>query len=225
MKVAIINEYKDKFKSYLSQNDDFPNAFYFEIISNWKAHWNTEGKNLSEIYNSSLQSNVSARLWGGSVNSAKSMMIILLEKEEEFMRSTFRDLFNETLDIGLRLDRFGFHTDQVFRPLQSKDPKHVSHFHNDREILCLYLAMEFPDRYCLFDYPTFLKMMEVFESRNIPTKVEVERYYKSCRGINNLLIKDEDLVDLVREKYNLGAESDLGLMLISVFMEFVDEFN
>ncbi len=221
MKVALINEFKDKFKSFLSGKDDFRNAFYFEVIKTWKANWNIEGKNLSEIYNKSLQSNVSARLWGGSVNSPKSMMIILLEKEEEFMRSTFRDLFNETLDIGLRLDRFGFHTDQVFRPLQSKDPKHVSHFHNDREILCLYLALEYPDKYCLFDYPIFLKMMERFESRNIPTKVEVERYYKSCRGIKNLLVKDEELNGLIRDKFNLNSEDETGLMLMSVFMEFV----
>lgn len=221
MKVSEINIYKDKFKSYLSSSGELPNAFYFDIIDNWQAHWNTEGKDLSQIYDSSLQSKVSARLWGGSVNSPKSMMIRLLEREEEFMRSTFRDLFNETLDIGLRLDRFGFHTDQVFRPLQSKDPKYVSHFHNDREILCLYLALEYPDKYCLFNYSIFEKMMVRFESRNIPTKVEVERYYKSCRGIKNLLVKDEELVSLMEEKLYKSQVSDPGLMVMSIFMEFV----
>ncbi len=225
MKVALINAYKDKFKSFLSSSDNIPNAFYFEIISNWKSNWNIEGKELSKIYDTSLQSKVSARLWGGSVNSPKSMMIRLMVQEEEFLRATFRDLFNENLDVGLRLDRFGFHTDQVFRPLQSKDPKFISHFHNDREILCLYLALEFPDRYCLFNYPIFLKMMERFESRNIPSKVEVERYYKSCRGIKNLLVKDEDFVTLVRHKYKLGLDYEVGLMLMSVFMEFVANTN
>jgi len=221
MKVAIINNYKDRFKSYLSGRDHFENAFYFEVIRNWKQNWNIEGKNLSKIYDDSLQSSVSARLWGGSVNSPKSMMVRLLEREEEFMRSTFRDLFKEHLDVGLRLDRFGFHTDQVFRPMQGKDPKLVSHFHHDREILCLYLALEYPAQYCLFDYPAFSKMMERFESRNIPTKVEVERYYKSCRGIKNLLSKDEDFVELVKEKFQLVNDDELGLMIMSIFMEFV----
>jgi len=223
MKVAIINEYKDKFKSFLTNNDVAPNAFYFEVIGNWKSHWNNEGKDLSKIYDSSLQSKVSARLWGGSVNSPKSMMIRLLEREEEFMRSTFRDLLNEKLDVGLRLDRFGFHTDQVFRPMQGKDPKLVSHFHNDREILCLYLALEYPDLYCLFDYAVFHKMMERFESRNIPTKVEVERYYKSCRGIKNLLAKDEEFIAIIRDKYALEEEDEIPLMIMSIFMEFVAE--
>jgi len=223
MKVALINEYKDKFKAYLKGSGDPRNAFYFEIIDNWKGHWKIEGKGLSTIYDSSLQSKESARLWGGSVNSPKSMMILLLETEEEFMRATFRDLFNETLDLGLRLDRFGFHTDQVFRPMQSKDPRFVSHFHNDREILCLYLALEYPDRYCLFNYPAFLVMMQKFESRNIPTKVEVERYYKSCRGIKNLLFKDDELISLLVKKYHLTPEREIGLMMMSVFMEFVTE--
>ena len=221
MKVSIINDYKDNFKLFLSSQTEMPNAFYFEVIRNWQSNWNLEGKNLNETYNKSLQSKTSARLWGGSVNSPKSMMLILLEREEEFMRSTFRDLFKESLDIGLRLDRFGYHTDQVFRPLQSKNPKYVSHFHNDREILCLYLALEYPEKYCLFNYPVFNKMMEIFESRNIPTKVEVERYYKSCRGIKNLLCKDPEFVNLAKEKYGLSTEEELGLMIMSCFMEFV----
>ena len=221
MKVVLINEYKDRFKTLLAKGDDVTNAFYFEIINNWQSNWNIEGKDLSKIYDSSLQSTKSARLWGGSTNSPKSMMILLMENEEDFMRATFRDLFNESLDLGLRLDRFGFHTDQVFKPLQSKDPRYVSHFHNDREILCLYLALEYPDKYCLFNYPAFQKMMEAFESRNIPTKVEVERYYNSCRGIKNLLMKDEEFVELIKRRYQLDADYDMGLMLMSVFMEYI----
>ncbi|MEM9549237.1 MAG: hypothetical protein AAGA77_24845 [Bacteroidota bacterium] len=221
MKVSLINEFKDKFKTYLTEGGDSSNAFYFEIIHNWQNHWNIEGKALHKIYDASLQSKISARLWGGSVNSPKSMMMILLQREEEFMRATFRDLFKEALDLGLRLDRFGFHTDQVFKPLQSEDKRHVSHLHHDREILCLYLSLEYPDRYCLFNYPAFQKMMQLFESRNIPTKVEVERYYKSCRGIKNLLMKDEEFVELFKDRYQLDADYSMGLMIMSVFMEFI----
>ena len=221
MKVTLINEYKDKFKSTISGHTDISNTFYFDIIQNWQDNWKIEGRGLAEIYDSSLQSKVSARLWGGSVNSPKSMMIQLIKEDEDFMRSTFRDLFNENLDLGLRLDRFGFHTDQVFRPMQGKDPKLVSHFHNDRSILCLYLALEYPDRYCLFDFPSFHKMMIKFESRNIPTKVEVERYYKSCRGIKNLILKDEEFAAVFCKKYGLDSSQEIGLMLMSVFMEFV----
>jgi hypothetical protein len=225
MKVSIINEYKDNFKSYISSNTEMSNAFYFEVIRNWQSNWNLEKSNISETYDKSLQSKVSARLWGGSVNSPKSMMILLLNREEEFMRSTFRDLFNETLDIGLRLDRFAFHTDQVFRPLQSKNPKYVSHMHNDREILCLYLSLQYPEKYCLFNYPSFHKMMEIFQSRNIPTKVEVERYYKSCRGIKNLLCKDLELVTLIKERLQMDKEDEIGLMIMALFMEFVSGAN
>lgn len=220
MKVSIINEYIEKFKSNLSQAKDVHNSFYFEIIHNWQSNWNLEGKNFSKIYEDSLNSKFSARLWGGSTNSPKSLMILLIKEEEEFMRSTFRDLFKESLDLGLRLDRFGFHTDQVFKSLQSRKPKFVSHFHHEREILCLYLALEYPEKYCLFDYPVFNKMMEVFESRNIPTKIEVERYYKSCRGIYNLLLKDEELMKMLSEKYNLKNQNP-ELMVMSIFMEFV----
>jgi len=217
MKVAIINEYKDKYKTHLKSVDHIDNAFYFDIINNWKSNWNGEAKNLSQVYDASLQSKVSGRHWGGSTNSPKSMMITLLDQNEDFMRACFRDLFNEKLDLGLRLDRFGYHADQILRPMMGKNPKLSTHFHNDRSILCLYLALEYPDLYCLFDYPSFQVMMEKFESRNAPSKVEVERYYKSCRGIYKLITKDEELVDLVKQR---TGQEEIGLMLMSLFMEF-----
>ena len=220
MKVNLINDYKDRFKESLKTTDYLENAFYFEIIENWKANWNIEGKGFSEIYDASLQSKVSGRHWGGSKNSPKSMMITLINQNEDFMRPCFRDLFNETLDLGLRLDRFGYHADQILRPMMGRNPKLSTHFHNDRSILCLYLALEYPDRYCLFDYPKFYKMMEKFESRNVPTKVEVERYYKSCRGIFKLITKDEELVDLLQK---VAKQEKIELMLMSIFMEFVAE--
>lgn len=218
MKVSLINEYKDKFKAFLKSTDHLDNGFYFDLIDNWKVNWNMEGKGFSAIYEASLQSKVSGRLWGGSTNSAKSMMIALINQNEDFMRPCFRDLFNETLDLGLRLDRFGYHANQILQPMMGKNPKLSTHFHNDRAILCLYLALEYPDLYCLFDYPAFFNMMEKFESRNIPTIVEVERYYKSCRGIFKLIIKDEELVGLVQK---IIKREDVELMLMSIFMEYV----
>ena len=218
MKVTEINKYKDAFKAHLLAKGDLQNKFYFDLIDNWQAHWNGEAKNLSQVYDQSLQSEVSARLWGGSTDSPKSTLIMLINANEDFMRATFRDLFNEKLDLGLRLDRFGYHADQILRPLQGKNPKLVSHMHNDRSLLCLYLALQYPDFYCLFDYPAFNAMMTKFESRNIPTKVEQERYYKSCRGIFNLIKKDEELMALLQK---ITGREELGLMVMSLFMEFV----
>lgn len=218
MKVNAINQYKDLFKEHLKSIDQLDHQFYFDIIDNWQSNWNGEAKDLSQVYDRSLQSEVSARLWGGSTDSPKATMMMLLDTNEDFMRATFRDLFNEKLDLGLRLDRFGYHADQVLRPMQGKNPKLVSHQHNNRSLLCLYLALQYPDLYCLFDYPSFNSMMTTFESRNIPTAVEQERYYKSCRGIFKLICKDDELVDRLKE---LTGRHDLGLMVMSIFMEFV----
>jgi len=218
MKVALINEYKERFKVHLSSAGTIGNLFYLDVIDNWQRTWNVEAKDLHDIYDRSLQSKVSARLWGGTTNSPKSMMIRLLQEDEPFMRSTFRDLFNEKLDIGLRLDRFGYHADQVFRPLLTRRTQLSTHHHDDREILCLYLALQYPSKYCLFDYPSFSNMMNVLESRNIPTVVEVERYYKSCRAIYNLIVKDESLVALLK---SITGRDHIDMILMSYFMEYI----
>ena len=218
MKVSLINEYKDKFLGWLEISPKIDNAFYYEVMDNWAQHWDIEALDFSAIYDKSLQSKTSARLWGGSINSPKSSMIELIYTDKEFIRSTFRDLFNENLDIGLRLDRFAYHADQVLSILKSKSNKIVGHGHQDHTVPCVYLALRYPDTYCLYDYPSFHKMMMRLESVNIPSQHEIDRYFKSCRGIYNLLQKDDKVNELMRKRIPHFKPS---MMMMSLYMEFV----
>ncbi len=221
MKVVLIEEWKERFMESLAKKKHIENAFYFEVVRHWQNHWNVEAKCLYQVYDQSLQSKKSTRLWGGTANSPKERMKFLLEQNENFMRAAFRDLFDEKKDLGLRLKRFSYHCQQVFIPLQKSNPKLIDHLHNQKEILCLYLSLEYPHLYCLWNYKAFCTMMHAIGSTNIPKEYETLRYYKSCRGIRNLLVKDQEFNGLL-ENLTDGMYQKGDLMVMALYMEFIN---
>ena len=119
------------------------------------------------MYDKSLSSNISARLWGGSTNSAKSVMLQFIDLNKEFVRSMFRDLYTEDKDLSLRISRFKVHCSELLAVMQKAGSPMSHHFHNDEEV-SIYLAFNNPDTYNLFNYGPFNIMMNRLEAKNIP---------------------------------------------------------
>lgn len=199
MKVDSINAYKEEFREHLRITQDYNELYKYESLANFSKHWDLSALDLGAMYERSFHSDLSARLWGGSQNSAKSMMLQFIEKDKEFVRSMFRDLFNESKDLAMRINRFKLHCDELLGELQSAGKQDSHHFHTDEEVF-LYLAFNAPETYPLFQYAHFNIMMNRLENRNVPEEWEVDRYYKLCKGLYTLLSRDGDLVQMHIEK-------------------------
>ena len=121
------------------------------------------------------------------------------------------------------MNRFIYHLDEMLLLLQEKDRKQNTHYH-DKHMVCFYLAMQYPDKYCLWDYASFYPTMMLLESRNIPSEVETERYYKSLRGIYQIVKKDTETMALFNY---LLASTEIKvipeLFLMNDWMDFVSK--
>lgn len=195
MKLEKIKSYQKQFLDHIAKHGLRGREYMYEAQSNWQSHWDIESLDLTTVYDKSLTSTISGRLWSGSQNSAKESMIEMLSVQKEYVRSAFRDLFSVEKDLGLRCDRFMFYCDEA---IKSVTKSNILEHKHDRSIMCLYLTFNFPDEYALYDYTVFRGMMERLESRNIPTEIELERYQKSMRAIHTVMSKNEDWQDLLR---------------------------
>ena len=182
MKVEKINAYTAGFKSYLRSRIELHNKYKYEALQNWHDNWDISAPDFHTRYNNSLHSKTSANLWGGSKDSAKSVMLQFIKENDQFIRMAFKDLFDEGKDLGLRWNRFVFHLDDMLIGLQQKDKLTNTHFH-DKSMVSVYLSFQYPEKYCIWEYSNFEKAMRALESRDIPKDMETERYYKSLRGI------------------------------------------
>ncbi|MBK9257440.1 MAG: hypothetical protein IPM42_18405 [Saprospiraceae bacterium] len=225
MKVERIRYYIDEFIKTIQKANPINDLHFEEVVLNWQNHWDLKSSPLSKTYTNSLNSKISAEIWGGSRYSPKSMMILMIDTNEEFMRSAFSDLFNENKELALRIERFRFHCDEILEVIQAKDKKINTHYHEDKKNILMYLVMEYPENYCFWNYDNFFKMMKKLESINIPTEVETERYYKSCRAIYNLISKDNGIPELWQQYlFKNSLNSKPNLVFMNHFMNFVSAF-
>lgn len=195
MKVNNIKHFADKFKSYLRSSPSDSLVYKYENLKNYRAHWDIEDFDLAHMFDLSFKSQMSNELWGGSVHSAKSIMLQFLKMDKEFCRSMFKDLFNDQKDLAMRINRFDFHLDQMLDILHKENEKFNAHYHSPKTI-SLYLCFNDPSKYCIIEHDPFSKMLQMLEAKSIPEVYELERSLKLCKGLFTLLSKDEELVAL-----------------------------
>jgi len=224
MKVEKINHYKDKFKKHLHQLVEdytpYEEAYKYENLLNFQQNWDLGDLDFHSIFNKSFKSKISNKLWGGSKDSPKSMMLEFINLNKEFVRTAFRDLFNEEKDITMRINRFGFHCDQMLDQSLEAKKKFNTHHHEDRKMAALYLSFNAPELYTLFEYPIFKKTMELLDTRSVPEKFEIERYFKLSKGLNTLISKDEELMEWHKELIKPYDQVHFGQMIVHDFYIF-----
>lgn len=221
MKVDRINHYKEGFIQLLINEKAKINMDKYQFLESFSENWDIETLDFKEMMDASFESAISGRLWGGSKDSMKSEMLRMIEVDKEFVRVSFHNLFQEGKDLGLRLDRFLHHLDELYRSIKKKDLKAIHHEHK-RSNAVLYLVGAFPEAYCLHEYSTFHTMMEKLESRNIPQEVEIERYYKSMRAIYKILTKDPQVQQAFAMRCaGFGITFRSTLLLMNDFADYV----
>lgn len=196
MKVDKINAYKEVFKEHLRITQSYNELYKYESYSNFLTHWDLAELDLKSMYDKSFSSTISGRLWGGSKNSAKEMMLHFIDMNKEFVRSAFRDLTDDAKDPSMRINRFLLHCKELLSERRAKiNDQTIDHLHGYKEAF-LYLCFHAPNKYPLYSYGPFKIMMQRLEVREVPEDYEVERYYKLCKALFTMLTKDTELLQL-----------------------------
>ena len=65
MKVEKINDYISKVKHYLKVNENDEFLYKYECLKNFQDNWDIEAIDFRLMYDQSLSSKMSNRLWGG----------------------------------------------------------------------------------------------------------------------------------------------------------------
>lgn len=223
MKVEKIQDYISKVKNYFQQEDLHDEFLYkYECLKNFQDNWDVEAIDFGAMYDKALSSQMSNRLWGGRRNSSKASMLEMIKADKHFADSMFRDLFDEGKAVNQRMERFIFHCDQLVQlvPVRKKDPLH--HKHDNYTILSVYLASRYPEEYCLFEYPQFKETMENLEVQEVPQIFEISRFFKLSQALHKMLIKDEELVAIHKERIDEDIfYQDASMLLVSDFYDLV----
>ena len=191
---AVFDQYLEQFPAILMSREELPNLHMWDAQQHFAQIWDIERLDFDVMYAESLHSDISNRLWTGVDYHPKESMITFLRYEKEFIRSMFRDLFNEGKDLQMRISRFIFHCDELGKQMKRKEPKFL-HLYHDEQMVMTYLALHDPQRYTYLDIPSFRSAMEAMKARNIPEYITIESYTKLMRIIQKFISTDPSLAN------------------------------
>lgn len=191
---AVFDQYLERFPAILMSRDELPNLHMWDAQQHFAQIWDIERLDFDMMFAESLHSDISNRLWTGVDYHPKESMMTFLKYEKEFIRSMFRDLFNEGKDLQMRISRFIFHCDELGKQIKKKEPKFLHHYH-DEQILVTYLALHDPKKYTYLDIPSFRSAMAAMQARNIPEYITTESYFKLMRIIQKFVSADPSLAN------------------------------
>lgn len=191
---VIFDQYIEKFPAILMGREELPNLHMWDAQQHFAKKWDIERLDFDVMFGESLHSEISNRLWTGVDYHPKESMVVFLKYEKEFIRSMFRDLFNESKDLQMRISRFIFHCDELVKQIKKNEPKLLHHY-QDEQMVLNYLMLNDPQRYTYLDLNAFRSAMIAMQARNIPEYITIESYTKLMRIIQKFIEQDPSLIN------------------------------
>lgn len=144
------------------------------------------------MFESSFYNSETRRLWQTETWQPKRMMADFWRFDPMTVRLMFDDLFNETREAEGRVARFLFGCDTLLSDYKKAKPLSVdnNHYHGDFQMIALYLAFRYPEKYAPYTFPSFQKAMMRLGSLDVPQANDLARYFKVLRTLMSFLEKD-----------------------------------
>jgi hypothetical protein len=213
------------YKIYLESPENDARIYLWESQQIFQTQWNIEAFDMAAMYNRSLDSRHSRRMWNRENYEPKRMMGVFMQEQADFVKQMFQDLFDEKKSLEGRASRFIFYCDQLLDDHRERRPKSRddSHYHDDGyQIVSLYLAFRYPEVYSLYDLKSFQQLLEKLGASEIPKTHDLERYAKVCRTLYNMLQKETEILTLHQQrldpKYHFMEET---MLLTYDFIQFL----
>ncbi len=228
MQVKKLEYFIDQFKQFLKKDRDFHEIYKWESLFHFQENWDIDAPDYRAMYDRSLQSNRTRRLWKRESWTPKEMMLKFCEMQPDFTRRMFQDLFDEEKSIEIRISRFKFGCDELLKEFKDTHKTSIenNHYHDDFQMIMLYLTFRFPQKYTFFDYHPFRKTMELLGVIDLPGPFDIERFIKLTKILNTFLQKDTSLVELQNKRLKINdLKPETGSLLVHDFYSFCSKFN
>jgi 5-methylcytosine-specific restriction enzyme B len=220
MEVKKLTYYIDQFKQFLKYDRDFREIHKWESLFCFQENWDIDAPDFGKMYDRCLQNNQTRRLWKRESWTPKEMMLKFCKIQPDFVRRMFAALFDEEKSIETRISKFKFGCDEMLAEYKFNHKTSIenNHYHDDFQMIMLYLTFRFPQKYTLYDYPAFSKTMSFLGINDIPGPYDIQRFLKLTKILNTFLQKDKELLELQSKRLKINKlELKVGSLLVHDF--------
>ena len=197
MKVESIKELTAAFVNYKTSNR-YP-SIYWEMLDSFQSNWklNAPSDELQNMFNDSIHSTQDRSFWKRERYQPKKMMELFFKIYPDFCKQAFKELFDMSLDLEVRVDRFKFYSDQLLDFYKKDHPTSIENNHyKDTEIIGFYLFLYDFKENPLYQFDWMKTLCKLTEAKPIPETHDIGRFYKIAKILRKFLQQEATLYNI-----------------------------
>lgn len=134
----------------------------------------------------------------------RGMIIWAAQQEEENVRGLFRQLYDLTIDLRVRIETF---QDEINAIMERHKEGNIGRSYQDDRAVLVYLNMRYPEKYYLYKYQMFVDFAKLIDYAELPKAGDIELVFlfeSMCDMLLKRVMQDEELLNMYeprRQKY------------------------
>lgn len=186
-KKSNIQELINKYKKHIQKTHLQDEKYKWELLGQYKGRPNLEAADFIEEVKGIKYHNLIYPM-------ALAVLHIILKVDTEAIRSFFKDLFNENIDLSSRVVKFSDATQEVYR-VNGGQKQH----HQDERSIATYLTFYNPEKYTFYKYSFYKKLCGLLKENEVGRHEKYQHYLLLLNRIIEEYIQDDvELIDLVK---------------------------
>ena len=228
----VISRYKQEFALVNKQE-----RFKWEAIGWYKKHWDINAQDFGAMLKTAFQK-ASVLLSSGMYYPLK-MLLAFAENEPEKLRSLFRVLHDEKLQLDYRYKIFRDTFALFLTEHKKKNPdwSNAKQHYQDLRAILVYLTFEYPETYYFYKYSMFTTFAKrvgyVDETPGCRSQIgRVESYHRLCRIVEEEVLRDAELRSMSANRLGDNCYKDERIHILTMDLVFYgsvylskDDFN
>ena len=209
--------YIEAYKRNLSEESAKWEVYKWDAVWNFQKNWDIDAPDFGEMFDRSLQP-PNRNLWAGMHFLPRTIILEFCNDHAEEIRGMFRLLYDESLPLVDRLSGFKNEADRIL--VKTIPDKSWSNYQDKRAIV-LYLALRYPEKYCLYKSEMFHRFCAETGFMEVPKRVsrtdfsDVLQYQQMCDEINRILVSDEELLRLHKARLPEKAYQETSFKMLT----------
>ena len=191
----------DFYKSHYNQIEK-QELYKWKAVVHFQKHWDIEAENFSAMLEEALGE--TRNLMSAGKYYPRGMIIWAAQQDPENVRGLFRQLYDLTIDLRVRIETF---QEEINAIMERHKEGNIGRSYQDDRAVLVYLNMRYPEKYYLYKYQMFVDFAKLIDYAELPKAGDIELVFlfeSMCDMILKHVMQDEELLNMYeprRQKY------------------------
>ena len=215
---GILKEILTQYKLDFVQKTWKEEKYKWEAVKCFQDNWNVNASGFAEMLNRSLEK--TNNLLRSYNTYPKKMILSFAQVASDEVRAMFKNLYDENIDVIERINSFKTDADKLL----AKYGKQGEHHYQTENAITTYLWLRYPDKYYIFKFNEAKDVSKMIKSNYSFVKGHfadnIRNYLKLYDEINLALLKDQDLISILKSQLSDTCYPDSNLKTLTIDLCF-----